>query len=79
MRSTRSRRRLGQLIALVATILVLAACTDDGTDVRSPAPTGSLTPASTAGASASPAAGGDLGGDGTSAATVSGGALVHLP
>ena len=68
MRSTRNRRRVGHLTALVATILVLAACTDDGTDVRSPAPTGSLTPASTAEASASPAAGGDLGGAATSAA-----------
>lgn len=58
MRSTDSRRRAGWLLAVVAAVVLLAACTDDGTgsDVRSPAPTGSLTPASSAGAS--PSAGG---------------------
>ncbi|MBI3748964.1 MAG: hypothetical protein HY262_08995 [Chloroflexi bacterium] len=63
MRSTEPQRRAGWLVALVGVVALLAACTDDGTrnDVRSPAPTGSLTPASSA--EASPSAGGDVSGD----------------
>ena len=66
MRSSLSRQQVGPLVALIGASLLLAACTDDGTgnDVRSPAPTGSLTPASSTGASASPSPAGDVdGGD----------------
>jgi predicted lipoprotein with Yx(FWY)xxD motif len=52
MRSTRSHHRAGGLAAIVAAILLVGACTESGADVRSAAPTGSLTPASSAEASA---------------------------
>ena len=68
MRSTVNRRHAGRLVALIGAVVLVAACTDDGTgnDVRSPAPTGSLTPASSA--EASPTAGGDVtGGKGAAA------------
>ena len=45
---------MGRLVAVLAAILLVAACTDEGNDVRSPAPTGSLTPATSAEASPSP-------------------------
>ena len=66
MQSSGPHRRAGTLVALAAVVLLLAACTDDGTDsdVRSPAPTGSLTPASSAEASASLSPDGDVGGAG---------------
>ena len=54
MRSTLNRRRVGRLVALCAAIMLLAACTDDSTNTRPPAPTGSLTPATSAEAPASP-------------------------
>ena len=66
MRSTQSHRRVGPLAVALGAVLLLAACTDDGngSDVRSPAPTGSLTPAS----SASPTPqGGVIGVDGATA------------
>lgn len=61
MRSILNHRRVGQLAPLLgAVVLLAAACTDggSGSDVRSPAPTGSLTPASSA--EASPSVGGDV-------------------
>lgn len=66
---------VGRLVGLLGAILLVAACTEPGGgDVRSAAPTGSLTPASSAEASASPSSGGDLrGGD-----TNGGGAGVSL-
>jgi hypothetical protein len=64
MRTTPSHP-VGRLVAMLGAILLVAACTEPGGDnVRSPAPTGSLTPASSAEASASPSSGGDLRGAG---------------
>jgi hypothetical protein len=45
---------VGRLIGVVAALLLVAACTEPANDVRSPAPTGSLTPATSAEAPASP-------------------------
>jgi hypothetical protein len=39
---------------MLVAVLFIAACTEPASDVRSPAPTGSLTPATSADASASP-------------------------
>ena len=58
MRSTPNVPHVGRLAALVGAILLVAACTEAGSDVRSPAPTGSLTPATSAEASASSGGGG---------------------
>ena len=60
MRLIPNDARSGRLVFLIAGILLVAACTDGGNDVRSPAPTGSLTPASSAEAPASPSGGGYL-------------------
>jgi hypothetical protein len=49
-----TRRRARMPIALIAVVLLAAACTEPTDDVRSPAPTGSLTPATSAEATASP-------------------------
>jgi predicted lipoprotein with Yx(FWY)xxD motif len=74
MRSTPNRSRIGRLAALVAAILLVAACTDTGgSDARSPAPTGSLTPATSTGASASA---GKLGGHVVNAVSGSVGAYL---
>jgi hypothetical protein len=54
MRSIPNHLRVGWLIALIVAVLLVAACTDGNDDVRSPAPTGSLTPATSAEAPASP-------------------------
>jgi predicted lipoprotein with Yx(FWY)xxD motif len=64
MRSIPNPRATGRLAALLGALLVVAACTDGGgSDVRSAAPTGSLTPATSAEASASTSAGGYTRGD----------------
>ena len=42
------------LLGLIAAVVLAAACTEPTNDIRSPAPTGSLTPATSTGASASP-------------------------
>ena len=67
MRSIRNQRRVGRLVALVGVMALLGACNNDGNggDVRSPAPTGSLTPAN---ATATPQ--GDVTGSGGRAALV---------
>ena len=57
MPSTPNRPRIARLGALVGAIL-LVACTEPGADVRSAVPTGSLTPAASAPASASTGGGG---------------------
>jgi hypothetical protein len=55
MRSTQSSRRIGPLAALIAAALLLVtACTEPTNDAQTPAPTGSLTPATSTGAPASP-------------------------
>ena len=54
MRVTRTRNGLGRLLAVLVIVFLAAACTNDDSDVRSPAPTGSLTPATSAEAPASP-------------------------
>jgi predicted lipoprotein with Yx(FWY)xxD motif/predicted small secreted protein len=51
MRSIPNHPRIGRLAALTAAILLVAACTGAGQDVRSAAPAGSLTPAASASAS----------------------------
>jgi hypothetical protein len=59
MRSISSHRGIVRLAAPALAILLVAACTEPEQDVRSPAPTGSLSPA----VSASPGAGGYSRGD----------------
>ena len=54
MRSTPTHPHIGRLVALFGALLMVAACTQAGGDVRSPAATGSLAPASSAEASAAP-------------------------
>lgn len=79
MRSILNHLRIGRLAGLAAAILLVAACTEAGQDVRSAAPTGSLAPA--ASASASTGAGGYSRGDyGTeaSAEPSSGGAQAYM-
>lgn len=71
MRSTPKRCQVGRLVALLGAILLLAACTDAGSDARSPAPTGSLTPPTSAGPSDSSGGGGYTRGDYSSAAPAS--------
>lgn len=71
--------RIGRFAALAAAILLVAACTEAGQDVRSASPTGSLTPATSA--SASTGVGGFSRGDyGTqaSAETSSSGAKTYV-
>jgi len=65
MRSTSRPVQIGRVLVLLGAILLLAACTDGGggSDVRSAAPTGSLTPATSAEASGSSGAGGYTRGD----------------
>jgi predicted lipoprotein with Yx(FWY)xxD motif len=64
MRAIPSPATVGRLANLVAAVLLVAACTDgSGSDVRSVAPTGSLTPATSAEASASSSEGGYTRGD----------------
>src|SRR5260221_3999151 len=57
MRSTRTHLRIGRLAVVIGVLLLVGACTEPGGDVRSPAPTGSLTPARSAEASDSTAGG----------------------
>jgi predicted lipoprotein with Yx(FWY)xxD motif len=56
MRSTPTQPHVGRLVALFGALLLVSACTQAGGDVRSPAATGSLAPASSAEASAAPPA-----------------------
>jgi hypothetical protein len=51
LRSTLHQRRIGRLAAYAGAILLVAACTEPAQDLRSAAPTGSLTPAASASAS----------------------------
>jgi predicted lipoprotein with Yx(FWY)xxD motif len=71
MRSTRNHLRDRSLAGVVAAVLLVGACTESGTDVRSVAPTGSLTPASSAEASDSTGGGGYSRGDYASEAPAS--------
>jgi predicted lipoprotein with Yx(FWY)xxD motif len=52
MRSIPNDSRIGRVAALVAALLLVSACTGAGQDLPSAAPTGSLTPAASASASA---------------------------
>src|SRR5258706_3757789 len=64
MRSIPNPRTSGRVAVLLGTILIVAACTDGGgSDVRSAAPTGSLTPAASVEASASTSSDGYARGD----------------
>jgi len=79
MRSIPNHPRIGRLAGFVAAILLVTACTEAGQEVRSAAPTGSLSPA--ASASASTGGGGYSRGDYGTAATAkpsSGGAEAYV-
>jgi predicted lipoprotein with Yx(FWY)xxD motif len=54
MRSTPTHPHVGRLVALFGALVLVAACTEAGGGVRSPAATGSLAPATSAAASSAP-------------------------